>query len=103
MQSIERSASADFAPLISAGQPGPIFRIRHLAGRFRYERDRRGAAAQRDVSPCVDRHYRTLAADGVANDQYLDNVDQWYLYKTNVDRGSMVALARIAGRLDRRH
>jgi subtilisin family serine protease len=35
-----------------------------------------------DVQPV---HYRSLASDGVANDQYLDNVDQWYLYKTNVD------------------
>ncbi len=34
----------------------------------------------------VDRlHYRGLLGDAVANDQYLDNDDQWYLYKANVD------------------
>jgi subtilisin family serine protease len=38
-----------------------------------------------DVQPV---HYRSLAGDGVANDQFLDNVDQWYLYKTNVDPGA---------------
>jgi len=30
-------------------------------------------------------HYRGMLSDNVANDSYLDNVDQWYLYKTNVD------------------
>ncbi len=36
-----------------------------------------------EVSPV---HYRTLASDSAAgaNDEYFDNVDQWYLYKTNV-------------------
>ena len=37
----------------------------------------------------VDRlHYRSLLGDGVANDPYLNNDDQWYLYKTNVDPGA---------------
>src|SRR5665213_570885 len=42
-------------------------------------------AAVADVQPV---HYRGLAGDGVANDALLDNVDQWYLYKTNVDPGA---------------
>jgi hypothetical protein len=37
----------------------------------------------------VDRlHYRSALGDGVANDTLLNNDDQWYLYKTNVDPGA---------------
>jgi subtilisin family serine protease len=46
------------------------------------------AAALRRAAGVVDVarvHYRTLAADAVANDQYLDTTDQWYLYRTAVD------------------
>jgi subtilisin family serine protease len=45
----------------------------------------RANSAVADVAPV---HYRGLAGDGVANDQYLDNDDEWYLYKTNVDPGA---------------
>jgi len=38
-----------------------------------------------DVQPV---HYRGLRSDTVANDPLLNNVDQWYLYKTNVDPGA---------------
>jgi subtilisin family serine protease len=44
----------------------------------------RSTAGVTNVAPL---HYRYLAADSVANDPLLDNVDQWYLYKTNVDSG----------------
>ena len=48
------------------------------------------ATLRRDPSvQSVDRlHYRGLLSDAVANDQYLNNDDQWYLYKTNVDAGA---------------
>ncbi len=48
------------------------------------------ATLRRDASvQSVDRvHYRGTLSDAVANDQYLDNDDQWYLYKTNVDAGA---------------
>jgi serine protease len=33
-------------------------------------------------------HVRVPSSDAVANDPYLENVDQWYLYKTNTDAGA---------------
>jgi subtilisin family serine protease len=50
------------------------------------------AIAQLKATPGVTSvqavHARYAASDAVANDKYLDNVDQWYLYKTNVDPGA---------------
>ncbi len=50
------------------------------------------AIAQLKATPGVTSvqaiHARFAAADAVANDTYLDNVDQWYLSKTNVDAGA---------------
>ena len=44
----------------------------------------RATAGVVDVQPV---HRRFLTADSVANDTLLNNDDQWYLYKTNVDPG----------------
>ena len=45
----------------------------------------RSTAGVVDVQPT---HLRVPLGDAVANDQFLDNVRQWYLYKTNVDAGA---------------
>jgi subtilisin family serine protease len=44
--------------------------------------------AQSGVASVSVLHTRSLLADGEANDPLLDNVDQWYLYRTNVDPGA---------------
>lgn len=44
--------------------------------------------AQSGVASVSVLHTRSLLADGEANDPLLDNVDQWYLYRTNVDSGA---------------
>jgi hypothetical protein len=50
------------------------------------------ALAQLRATPGVTNvepvHYRSASSDSVANDTYLNNVDQWYFYKTNVDPGA---------------
>ncbi len=33
-------------------------------------------------------HFRRASSDALANDTLLDNVDQWYMYRTNVDAGT---------------
>ncbi len=45
----------------------------------------RSAAGVVDVQPV---HVRVPLSDPFANDPLLDNTDQWYLYKTNVDPGA---------------
>jgi hypothetical protein len=45
----------------------------------------RSTAGVVDVQPV---HVRVPLADPFANDPLLDNTDQWYLYKTNVDPGA---------------
>ena len=45
----------------------------------------RGTAGVVDVQPV---HVRVPLSDPFANDPLLDNSDQWYLYKTNVDPGA---------------
>ena len=45
----------------------------------------RSSAGVVDVQPV---HLRVPLSDPFANDPLLDNVDQWYLYKTNVDPGA---------------
>ena len=32
---------------------------------------------------------RSVLSDGEANDPLLDDVDQWYLYRTNTDPGAL--------------
>jgi subtilisin family serine protease len=45
----------------------------------------RSAAGVVDVQPV---HLRVPLGDAFANDPLLDNVNQWYLYRTNVDPGA---------------
>ncbi len=49
--------------------------------------DAAAAALRRDagVLAIARVHYRSLAADAVANDPLLDTTNQWYLYRTDVD------------------
>lgn len=44
--------------------------------------------AQPGVSSVSVLHTRSILSDSEANDPLLDNVDQWYLYRTNVDPGA---------------
>jgi subtilisin family serine protease len=48
----------------------------------------RGTADVVDVQPL---HLRRASSDAAANDPLLENSDQWYLYKTNVDAGAWSA------------
>jgi hypothetical protein len=48
----------------------------------------RATAGVVDVQPL---HLRRPSSDAVANDPLLDDSDQWYLYKTNVDAGAWSA------------
>jgi hypothetical protein len=87
VQTIERSAGIERAVDL-AGKPGAIYRILTLpAGSdpSAVAASLRRNAAVLSVAPT---HPRMLAADAVANDRYLDDVDQWYLYKTSVDAGA---------------
>lgn len=81
--SVERSVSAvDSADLHA--RSGLLRSVTLPAGA---DADTAAATLRRSASVAsVDRmHYRYLAADGVSNDPDLNDDDQWYLYKTNVD------------------
>ena len=86
-QSVERAANVMRAVDLgmSGGQPMRAVTLAPGSDAATVSAALRRDPAVADVQPV---HYRSLAGDGVANDQFLDNVDQWYLYKTNVDPGA---------------
>ncbi|HEX3549514.1 MAG TPA: S8 family serine peptidase [Candidatus Elarobacter sp.] len=84
--SVDKSASVVQTVDLSSG--GSTRRVITLAPGV--DADTFASTIRRDASVVsVDRvHYRSLMSDGVANDPLLNNDDQWYLYKTNVDPGA---------------
>jgi hypothetical protein len=87
VQTIERNAGVQRA-VGFAGKPGAIYRVLTLPPGADSNAVAASLRRNADVLSVAPTHVRMLAADGVANDQYLDDVDQWYLYKTNVDPGA---------------
>ncbi|HEX3467036.1 MAG TPA: S8 family serine peptidase [Candidatus Elarobacter sp.] len=87
VQSIERGVNAVRAVSI-AGKAGASYRIVTLPDGANAAAVAASLRANPNVVSVSPTHLRTLTADAVANDPYLDNVDQWYLYKTNVDPGA---------------
>jgi hypothetical protein len=96
VQSIERGLGVQRA-VDMAGKPGAIYRLLTLPPGS----DSIAVAASLRSNPNVvsvaPTHVRMLAGDAVANDPYLDNDDQWYLYKTNVDPGAWALTHGAAG------
>ena len=87
VQSLERGANVVRAVSI-AGKAGSLYRIVTLPAGANANAVAASLRSNPNVVSAVPTHQRTVTADSVANDPYLDNVDQWYLYKTNVDPGA---------------
>ena len=87
VQSIERSVGVQRA-VVLAGKPGAIYRVITLAPGSDANAVAASLRRNANVLSVAPIHTRMLAADTVADDPYLDNDDQWYLYKTNVDSGA---------------
>lgn len=87
VQSIERSAGVQQAIDVK-GAPGATYRVLTLSPSADVNAITASLRQNPNVVAVAPTHLRTLTGDAVANDQFLDNVDQWYLYKTNVDPGA---------------
>jgi thermitase len=87
MQSIERGVNVQ-RTVDLAGKSGATYHLLTLPAGTDANAVAASLRRSADVLSVAPTHLRTLASDGVANDPYLDNADQWYLYKTNVDPGA---------------
>jgi len=96
MQSIERGAGVQRAVDL-AGKAGAIYRILTLAPGSDANAVAASLRRNANVISVAPTHLRMLAGDAVADDQYLDDLDQWYLYKTNVDPGAWARTHGAAG------